>query len=198
MGCWTPYSVGWSVFCFLFHVLSLEIIDKLHYGQKICFVSFQPFYLYWDLLYDPEEWKAGFSVKVGIANILGFASQVMPLLCILCGFVQFYLGQPFKNAKTTLRSWTMQTQAMSHSGPTDGWPAVVGPLCAREKRWALLSLSSTFCQRPQVELVLQSAKSSYLSWLVVFACFFYHWENLHYICGLDSLSCLVLFPAFSG
>lgn len=135
--------------------------------------------------------RAGFSVKVGIANILGFASQVMPLLCILCGFVQFYLGQPFKNIKTTLRSWTMQTQAMSHSGPADGWPAVVGPLCAREKRWALLSLSSTFCQRPSGRAGLQSASLLYLSWLVVFACFFYHWENLHYICGLDSLSCLV-------
>ena len=72
----------------------------------------------------------------------------MSLLCILCGFVSFYLGQPLKNIKPVLRSWAMQTQTMNHSGPEEGWPDLVGALCAQEKRWALLLLGSMFCQCP--------------------------------------------------
>lgn len=47
-----------------------------------------------------------------------------------------------------LRSWAMQTQTMNHSGPEDGWPDLVGALCAQEKQWALLLLGSMFCQCP--------------------------------------------------
>ena len=72
----------------------------------------------------------------------------MSLLCILRGFVSFYLGQPLKNIKPVLRSWAMQTQTMTHSGPEEGWPDLVGALCAQEKQWALLLLGSMFCQCP--------------------------------------------------
>lgn len=146
--------------------------------SKICFVSFQPFYLYWDLLYDPEEWKGSFFCKGGDCKHFRVCKPGNASVMYSLWFVLVYLGQPFKNIKTTLRSWTMQTQAM--------WPQWSNQMVGQPWFLALCVLGRSgglccrwmFCQRPSGRAGLQSASLLYLSWAGCVCLFFLSFERI--------------------